>query len=99
MPWTGSRFFAYTKPSVQENTPPQSGVYVLTTNNGNPIYFGEGQNIRDGLLQHLSDINTCISRTAPSHFGYELAPGQQQRVARQGQLILEFDPPCNRRLG
>jgi len=64
------------------------------------IYFGESGDVRARLLDHLAnETNACITRSAPTHFAYELVPGELARKARQNGLILEYNPPCNQRLG
>src|SRR5262245_51497801 len=98
MPWNGTGGFLFNRQSVVTNAPQASGVYVLF-NQGINIYVGESENIRDRLLQHLTnEQNRCVSLSNPQWFAYELV-SPAYRVARQDQLILELKPTCNMRLG
>jgi excinuclease UvrABC nuclease subunit len=98
MPWNGTTGFQFNRASVLLNAPEQSGVYALF-NEGVWVYIGEAKNIRDRLLQHLTnEENACVARSHPQWFAYELV-SPVYRVARQDQLILELHPTCNKRLG
>ena len=98
MAWNGSGRFDFTEASILAYAPEGSGVYALFNEN-QWIYIGEGQDIKARLLQHRRDShNACVNRYSPAYFAYE-AVAATQRVARQDQLILEFRPLCNMRLG
>lgn len=79
--------------AIRREAPPFSGVYGLSDSRG-WIYVGEGDDIRARLLGHLQETDTLLARRAPTGFSFELSP-PAERVARQRQIILEFDPVCN----
>ncbi len=83
--------------SIHIYAPNQSGVYALHDSQ-RWIYVGETENLHDRLMQHVNGDNACVTRQRPTHFSFELWPGQQ-RVRRQDQLIVELGPSCNQRLG
>lgn len=98
MPWNGTQGFLFNRISVLANAPEASGVYAMF-NKGVWVYIGEAQNIRDRLIQHITnEQNPCVRRSNPQWFAYELV-SPVYRVARQDQLILELHPTCNQRLG
>lgn len=71
----------------------QNGLYGIF-NSMTCIYVGRG-NIRERLLAHLNGVggNPCILRNHPTHYVIEFG---RNSIARQRQLIAEFDPVCNR---
>ena len=97
MPWSNRKGFAFSRPSIITNAPSQSGIYGLYKGQ-QWIYFGESGNIRERLLADLGGDNDYINRLRPTNFSFELHP-ENQRVERQNQLILEYHPPCNQKLG
>jgi hypothetical protein len=97
MPWNNKVGYAFTEASINTNAPASSGVYAIY-NSQEWIYFGESQNIRDRLLQHLAETGTCIKRHNPSGFSFESVIGAN-RVARQDALILDPGSACNKRFG
>ncbi len=98
MPWGNTTNYWYNRASVLANTPAQSGVYAIFTA-ARWIYFGEGQDIRARLLQHVNGDNECITKAAPTGFSFELVAGADKRLARQNALIRELDPACNQKVG
>jgi len=101
MPWNGSGKFNFTQQSVNAYAPAQSGVYALF-NDGEWIYFGESEDIRTRLTQHINnETNRCVSLANPQFFAYELVFGAAARLARQNVLIREFwhQGLCNQKLG
>lgn len=79
------------------NMVPESAFGVYGIFNTGWIYIGKGE-IRNRLLAHLSgnDGNPCLLPSGPTHFVYEVTPFAD---SREKQLINEFLPPCNRRVG
>lgn len=90
-------WFLYNRSSIMGNAVNASGVYALFTPQA-WIYFGESGDIGARLLEHLNGDNPCITRNAPTGFQYALYPANQ-RVARQNQMIVDFGPICNQKLG
>jgi hypothetical protein len=79
--------------AIRREAPPSSGVYGLSNARG-WIYVGETDDIQARLLAHLEGPNPFAAHGAPTGFSFELSsPGQ--RIARQRQIIVEFDPPGN----
>lgn len=96
--WNGTGGFQFTRTSILANAPESSGVYALF-NEGVWIYIGEAKNLKERLLEHLTnEQNPCVARSKLQLFAYELA-APAYRVARQDALILEMHPTCNQRLG
>lgn len=93
----GQSGFSFTRASILASAPAQSGVYAIY-NPQSFIYFGEGQDIRARLLDHLNGDNPCILRHQPTGFVFETADAYL-RVGRQDQLILQLGSLCNKRLG
>jgi hypothetical protein len=79
---------------IETLNPNQLGVYGLFKQ-GQWIYIGKGD-IRQRLLDHLNGDNPCITRQAPTHFVAEVTPSMDER---ERQLISEFQPTCNQRIG
>jgi hypothetical protein len=80
--------------AIRRDAPPYSGVYGLSNALG-WIYVGETDDIQARLLAHLEEPNAFLAHGAPVGFSFELS-SPSQRVARQRQIVLEFDPPYNR---
>lgn len=74
--------------------PNQKGVYGLFKNN-QWVYIGSGD-IRSRMLDHLNGDNTCINAYMPTHWVAEVSSFYRER---EKELILEYDPVCNRRVG
>ena len=91
------RFVPYTFShiSVQRNAPASSGVYGLS-NAREWIFVGETDNIRATLLRHIEETHAPLLERVPTGFSFELCHSCD-RAARQGRLIQEYDPVCNRR--
>ncbi len=95
MPWGNRNGYPFAAEGVKANAPLQSGVYGLYAGD-KWVYFGESGDVRARLAEHLNDPKMTGAAT---HFSFELVAGQAQRAARQDQLISEFQPPLNKRLG
>ena len=72
-----------------------NGVYGLVRNNI-VVYVGKGD-IRERLLAHLRGDNPLITRFAPTHWVDEIVVGDPS--FREKQLILEYRPACNQKVG
>lgn len=80
--------------SVHMYAPMASGVYGIS-NAREWIYIGEADNIQGALLAHLVDADTSLMKRGPTGFTFEICDGGR-RPARQGRLVLEYSPICNR---
>ncbi len=90
------RFVPYTFSliSVRKNAPASSGVYGLS-NAREWVFVGETDNIKATLLGHLQETHTPLLERGPTGFIFELCV-PYNRLARQEQLIREYEPVCNR---
>ena len=86
----------FNRQSILLSAPSASGVYGIYKP-GVWIHVGESHDIQRRLLEHLTTAGTCILRNAPTGFTCELVAGEQERKARQNQLIGEFNPVCSAR--
>jgi hypothetical protein len=94
MPFPAQTPRAFIKANIEALNPNQYGCYGLLRN-GIVIYVGKGD-IRTRLLAHLNGDNPRISRQAPDQWVGEVTANMD---SRERQLILEFNPVCNQRVG
>ena len=85
---------SFTPPAVREYAPVTSGVYGIS-NALRWIYVGESENIQQALLGHLAESGTSILKESPTGFVFEVCD-RQSRMVRQGRLVTEYVPSCNR---
>ena len=85
----------FTRLEIEALNMNQKGVYGLFKGDVR-VYIGKGD-IRQRLLDHLNGDNPCITRTWPTHWLAEVTVGDPS--AREQQLILEYQPACNYRVG
>jgi excinuclease UvrABC nuclease subunit len=97
MPWGNPTSYEFSRMSIVRNAPEQSGVYALY-HRATWIYIGEAENIRAQLLQHLDGGDTFVTVYPALSFSYVLTPAAA-RAWRQDELIREFHPICNPKLG
>ncbi len=93
MAWKGSNHFGFNEAWVRIYAPAGSGVYAILAQ-GRWLYIGETEDIRAQLLRHLAGEDPCIVQQAPTHFAFQSVPAPD-RVARQQELIAEYQPACN----
>lgn len=87
---------AFSIGSVRAQAPAASGVYGIT-NRTEWIYIGEADNIRERLIELLSDDRgSDIQSHAPTGFAFELCD-RPARAGRQDRLVQQYEPICNRR--
>ncbi len=94
MPFPTQTPRVFIKTNVEALNPNQYGCYGLLKN-GIVIYVGKGD-IRTRLLAHLNGENPRITRQAPNQWVDEVTADMDNR---EKQLILEFNPVCNQKLG
>ncbi len=87
----------FTQQDIESLKPGQKGVYGIFKPN-EWIYIGKATDLRERMLQHISgnDGNPCILRQKPTSW---IAEVTNDIDARERQLILEFNPICNRQVG
>jgi|ERR1700677_4205809 hypothetical protein len=79
---------------VRAYAPFASGVYGIS-NASEWIYIGQSDNIQAALQEHLQDVDASIMKRHPTGFVFEICD-QTHRLARQGRLVVEYAPACNR---
>ena len=84
----------FNRDEILRSAPALEGCYGLFRANA-WVYVGRG-NIQARLLAHHGGDNPCITRAQPSHWVHVVTPNSE---AEEKSLILQLDPPCNRRVG
>jgi hypothetical protein len=82
-----------TMADVRTYAPATSGVYGIS-NASEWIFIGAADNIQGALLEHLEDSGAAVMKKQPTGFVCEVCDAAR-RPARQGRLILEYEPACN----
>ena len=89
----------YTEEGAQSIKTGQKGVYGLIQVQKDGwawIYIGRADDVRERLLEHLSEDDPCLKSYRPMHF---VAGITEENVEREKELTLEYDPECNKRVG
>ncbi|MDT8901624.1 hypothetical protein [Anaeroselena agilis] len=94
MPFIQQNPKIYNKVQVEYLYPNQYGVYGIFKQRV-WIYIGKGD-IRQRLLDHLNGDNPSILYQNPTHWVAEVTPYADER---EKQLILEYRPICNKKVG
>ncbi|OGI59890.1 hypothetical protein A2814_01005 [Candidatus Nomurabacteria bacterium RIFCSPHIGHO2_01_FULL_38_19] len=96
MPFTQQTPRMFSRQDIESLNENQLGIYSIFKQ-GQWIYIGKGD-IRTRLLAHLNGDKPCIIKLGPTHWVGELL-NDPQMSNREKQLILEFKPPCNDKIG
>jgi hypothetical protein len=94
MPFRSNDVRPFTRIAIEALDEGQTGVYGIFREN-QWIYIGRGD-IRERLLDHLNGDNDCIIAWGPTHWIAEVTP---YPLSREIELTVEFNPPCNQRVG
>jgi|SRR6266511_3327336 len=94
MPFERCAGLSFTAIAIQNAVPSTSGVYGLSNAN-EWVYIGVSDDIREALLALLAGRDTYVKSRRPTGFTFEIC-APHERAARQDQLVLEFEPFCNR---
>jgi hypothetical protein len=94
VPFNDGNAKPFNRPTIMLLAPNQTGCYGLFNLTG-CVYVGRGD-IRQRLLDHLNGDNSCITRHNPTYWLHEVTWNDE---ARERQLILEYQPTCNLRVG
>lgn len=94
MPFNQMIPHALSRSGVQAYAPGTSGVYGIS-NASEWIYIGQADNIQNALQDHLLDVDASIMKRLPTGFVFETCDSTH-RLARQGRLVTEYSPACNR---
>jgi hypothetical protein len=84
----------FTPEAIHTYAPVTPGVYGIS-NAREWIFIGEADNIQGALLDHLQDRSASLMKRQPAGFVFEVCGGWK-RSDRQGRLVLEYGPVCNR---
>ena len=91
MPWHTKTAYALTSLNLQAHAPVKQGVYGIRSGD-KWVYFGQTEDIRRRLMEHLSDRSHCMYRYPNLEFVCEVTPIAEDRLR---QLLREFRPLCN----
>lgn len=94
MPFLQQNARMFNRANIERLRLNQYGVYGLVRG-GTWIYIGKGD-IRQRLLDHLNGDIPCIIREQATHWVDEVTSDMDRR---ERQLISEFNPLCNQRVG
>ncbi len=94
----------YTQAGIESIALAQKGVYGLfqiVPKGWAWVYIGRARDIRKRLLEHLHSDGSrnpdkCIQQYLPTHFAAAVTDDYE---GREKQLIEEYTPPCNQRVG
>lgn len=59
------------------------------------LYIGETNNLKRRMAEHQADAAHLMHRHSPMYVIVEIIYDEKTRCARERQLILEYNPPCN----
>ena len=85
---------AFSSVSIRAHAPSASGVYGIS-NARQWIYIGEADNIRERLLEHLTETGVGIKRFLPTGFTFEVCDSHT-KAERHSQLVTQYHPVYNR---
>jgi hypothetical protein len=91
MPWHIQAAYPLTAPNTQVHAPVRQGVYGIRSGE-KWVYFGQSDDLRRRLLEHLSDPSHCMHGYPNLEFVCEANPAPEDRLR---QLLREFHPLCN----
>jgi hypothetical protein len=91
MPWHTQTGYPLTSPNLFAHAPVKEGVYGIRSGE-KWVYFGQSEDIRRRLLEHLREPSHCMHRYPNLEFVCEATPAAADRLR---QLLLEFHPLCN----
>lgn len=94
MPFPTQDSKPFTKQRVENLKVGQIGVYGLFRSD-TWVYIGRGH-IRARLLDHLGGDNPCITKENPDQW-VDIVTSED--VQKEKELIAEFQPVCNKKIG
>jgi hypothetical protein len=94
MPFDNDKPWSFDRQAIESFHAGQTGVYAIY-NARTWIYIGRGD-IRQRLLDHLNGDIPPINASSPTHFRAEVTGDS---IKREQQLLREYSPACNPRLG
>lgn len=94
MPFKSFNAHSFTQSAIVTHAPASPGVYGITSAK-EWIFIGEADDIRNSLLEHLKNSGSLLLARHPTGFVFEQCHAAL-RMARQDQLVMEYEPICNR---
>ena len=94
MPFNNDRPWSFDRQAIESFQAGQTGVYAIY-NARTWIYIGRGD-IRQRLLDHLNGDIPSLNANSPTHFRAEVT---DDSIKREQQLLREYSPACNPRVG
>jgi hypothetical protein len=91
MPWHIMTAYPLTLSSLNAHAPAKQGVYGIRSGE-RWVYFGQTEDIRRRLTEHVGDRSHCMYRYPNLEFVFEATPIAADRLRK---LLLEFRPLCN----
>lgn len=85
---------AFSRVSIRAHAPSAPGVYGIS-NARQWIYIGEADNIREQLLELLTESSERIKRYSPTGFSFEVCDSHS-KAQRHRRLVAQYDPVYNR---
>lgn len=86
-----SQWFRFDDPKL----PTVGGVYRVTNHLKQVIYVGRTDDLCRRIAEHVANEFHCMHRYGPRFILFEHYSTQQERIAREKQLIETIKPPCN----
>jgi excinuclease UvrABC nuclease subunit len=93
MPFNSQRF------NFAGNWNEVGGVYGITNASGQLIYIGSTDNFRRRMNEHQNDSDHLMHQYGPVYAYAEAIPSELRRLLREQELISEYGPPCNQKVG
>ena len=94
MSFDNDKAWSFDREAIESFNADQTGVYAIY-NARKWIYIGRGD-IRQRLLDHLGGDIPSINTYTPTHFRAEVTGDS---IKREQQLLREYMPACNPRMG
>ena len=94
MPFDNDKPWMFNRETIESFNAGQPGVYAIY-NAQEWIYIGRGD-IRHRLLNHFGGDLPSIGTHSPTHFRFEVTA---DAINREKQLLREYAPACNPRMG
>jgi excinuclease UvrABC nuclease subunit len=85
---------AFSNVSIRAHAPSAPGVYGIS-NARRWIFIGETDNIRERLLEHLTDTSAGIKFYIPTGFSFQVCDSRI-KAERHSRLLAQYDPIYNR---
>ncbi len=95
MPFIKQDPHPFTRKGIEVLDPGQIGVYGIMDHSGSMLYVGKGD-IRERLLEDVWN-NRCVKTMGAALYVADVLHTDPDELAKE--LIREYDPPCNHKVG